>query len=110
MNVLEKLKNLIPRLQDDGSKEVAQSWIESAAKAAEIDQLMSNPVFARILESIRIDAKARLHELAMKDPEITAMRKLLVRTIGRQRSAEQVSQMIDDYLTKQEEERKLAEE
>ncbi len=96
------------RLEPDGSRDVAEGWVDTLLKAGEIDELLRNKAFARVVESIRFDARQRLAELIKSDPELVAMQKLLVRTVGRQRQAEIVEKTIEEFLTTHETEERRA--
>ncbi len=105
MSVISRIKELMPKLdKSDGSVQVAEQWIEAVAKADEIQALMNNAVFSRIIEGHLKDARARMHTLCEADPELRAIRKLLVRTIGREQTARLVEEQVGKYLTTQEEE------
>ena len=94
MGIYEKLRDLIPTLADDGSKEAAQQWLDIIGSASEMDALRQNPAFRKLLDQMRGDFTTRVLQLVAKDPELSAMRLMFVRTLGLKGAEEQISKSI----------------
>lgn len=96
--MLQKLRAIISSLPDDGSREMAKEWERLAITADEMSELLARPAFKAIVDSQLSRMRGRLHELVQKDPELSAMKNVMNRTIGLEQSKIRVERMIDDYL------------
>lgn len=94
MGIYDKLRSIIPNLSDDGSKEMAAQWLDIMGDAAEMDVLLQNPAFVRLLASMRADFTERVLQLVAKDPELSAMRRMFVRTLGLKDAEEQIAKSV----------------
>lgn len=98
MNIIDRLRAIISSLPDDGSREVAKQWESIVTDAAEMTELLSNPTFKKIIEGTQAEMRKRLNELVAKDPELKAMRNLIIRTVGLEASRSRIEASIEDYL------------
>lgn len=98
MTIIDKLRAIIGTLPDDGSREVAKQWESIVTDAAEMSELLANPTFKKLVESVEAEMRKRLNDLVSQDPELKAMRNLLIRTTGLVVSRERVEHAIEAYL------------
>lgn len=103
----DKLKSLIPTYADDGSKELANQWLDAMRGAGEVRELLQNPGFQRVIGQMRADFSERLLTLVNSDPELRAMRKMFVRTIGLSGAEEQIAKSIEGLIERSEEDQSL---
>lgn len=99
MTVYDRIKSLIPRLDDDdGSKKLAESWLGLISDASEIHELLNQKTFRKIIAQMRADFRARLEVKIEDDPELKAMRRMFIRTIGLSGAEEQISKALDEMI------------
>lgn len=99
----DKLKGLIPGFADDGSKEVAKQWLDLMQDAAEAQSLLAEPAFKRLVSQMRHDFRERLLAVIEKDPELKAMHKMFVRTVGLAGATDQIERSINELVERSEE-------
>lgn len=102
MSMYDKLKGLIPSFADDGSKELANQWLDLVASATEAHSLLNEPAFKRLIAQMRGDFEERLLKLVDQDPELKAMRRVFIRTIGLAGASEQIERSIEELVERSE--------
>ncbi len=100
MHVIERVRALInsSSLEDDGSKELALSWEKMLQTEEDLQALLSNKAFLKILQSLRTDFKNRLRIILEGDKELQAIKKMFIRTIGLKETEKQIEKVMDDFL------------
>ncbi len=98
MAIRDILKSLLPNLADDGSRELAQNWADLLDDAGEITALLSNPAFQKILGRLRNDFRGRMLVLVNNDPELKAMHKMFIRTVGLAGAKEQIEKTVEELM------------
>ncbi len=105
MSVIDKIKKLIPTLdKNDGSQDVAEGFIQDIEDSKEMDALLLNSAFKKILGKMKSDFTSRIDELVKQDSELRAMRRMFVRCVGRKGTEERVQAYISSYIDSPEEE------
>lgn len=99
----DKLKGLIPGLANDGSQEVAKQWMELFESSTEVASLLNEPAFKKLVAKMRQDFKERILELVAKDPELKAMHRMFVRTVGLAGAQDQIERSINELIERSEE-------
>lgn len=103
MAIYDKLKGLIPGLADDGSKELAKQWLALMENSSEATALLRDPAFKRLIDQMRKDFRERLLAVVEKDPELKAMHRMFVRTVGLSGAEEQIERSINELIERSEE-------
>lgn len=98
MGLVDILKAKLGYLADDGSKEVAQQYIDAMQQEVEMHGLIHNPGFQKLLDLLKSDFVSRVQKLVESDPELRATKRMFVRTIGSQGAEEQIKKHIEEYL------------
>jgi len=98
MGLIERLAKLKESLADDGSREMADSWMKIAHESQEMSALLTNSAFAGLLGKMKADFMARVDTLVKKDPELAAMKRMFVRTIGLKGAEKKIAESIDAYI------------
>ena len=98
MAILEKLKKIIPQLENDGSREVVQQYREMIEHEGLMAELRQSEGFKRILESLRKDFKEKVLSLVTSDPELREMYKMFIRVIGPEGTSDQIENMVDELI------------
>lgn len=103
MSMYDKLKGLIPGLADDGSKELAKQWLDLIKDSTEAQSLLADPAFQRLILQMRRDFKERILAIVDKDPELKAMHRMFVRTVGLAGATDQIERSINELVERSEE-------
>ena len=98
MNLLSKLRAIMNSLADDGSRERAREWENIVKDADEMRELLANPTFQKILHGVQGRLKAQLVKLVDADPELKALRNLLISTVGLQEASKRIERAVDELL------------
>lgn len=101
-SLVEKIRALIPKLENDGSKELALQYLRILQDAEDAQSLMQNKAFSKILDRMKVDFKARVDKLVQADPELAAMKRMFIRTVGMKGAEAKVEQAISEYIEKSE--------
>lgn len=99
----DKLKGLIPGLANDGSQELAKQWLDLITSSSDAASLLNDPAFKRLIARMRGDFKERVLQLVDKDPELKAMQRMFVRTVGLAGAQEQIERSIEELIERSEE-------
>jgi len=99
-NPIDKLRDLLSKkqLEDDGSRELAQGWLDLLSTSKEMQGLLVNPAFQHMLERMKKDFIVRMAELVDKDPELKAIKRMFIRTVGMKGAEERVKKLVVEYL------------
>ena len=98
-SIFARIKELKESLTDwDGSKEVAEQYSDWVRLEQDVQTLLNSDGFTRLLELMRSDFTARLLSVIDKDPELKAMKRMFVRTLGTQGAEEEVTRLINDIV------------
>ncbi len=98
MNISERLRKLLPALENDGSKELATQYMNLLKNAEDMASLMQNESFARILDRMKEDFKMRVDKLVRTDPELAAMKRMFIRTVGLKGAEAKIEAAISEYI------------
>jgi hypothetical protein len=98
----DKIKTLLPSLADDGSKEMAEQFMDIIGDVAEKEELLNNKGFKRLLDQMRGDFRRRLLVLIAQDPELKALRTMFIRTTGLVGAQEQIETSIQELIERSE--------
>lgn len=98
MNISERLRKLLPSLENDGSKELANQYMALLKNAEDMASLMQNESFARILDRMKEDFKMRVDKLVRTDPELAAMKRMFIRTVGLKGAEAKIEAAISEYI------------
>lgn len=98
MNLLDKLRAIMDSLADDGSRERAKEFERIVKDASEMDELLQNSTFQKIISNVQGRLKARLIVLIDEDPELKALRNLLISTVGLQAASARIEKAVDELL------------
>jgi uncharacterized protein YeeX (DUF496 family) len=98
MNISERLRKLLPALENDGSKELANQYMALLKNAEDMASLMQNESFARILDRMKEDFKMRVDKLVRTDPELAAMKRMFIRTVGLKGAEAKIEAAISEYI------------
>lgn len=98
MNISERLRKLLPSLENDGSKELANQYMALLKNAEDMASLMQNESFARILDRMKEDFKTRVDKLVRTDPELAAMKRMFIRTVGLKGAEAKIEAAISEYI------------
>lgn len=94
----KRLRDAIPHLENDGSKEVALSYLSTLEEAEQMESLLQNKTFSLVIGKMKMDMRSRLSDVVKNDPELNAMKRMLARTIGLRGAEAQIEQVIDEFL------------
>lgn len=97
-SIREKIRSVIPKLEDDGSKQLAESYLLTLDEAAEVEGLMQNKTFCAILDKMKADMKARLLVLIKADSDLAAMKRMFERTIGLKGAEAKIEAVINEVI------------
>lgn len=98
MNISERLRKLLPSLENDGSKELAAQYVTLLKNAEDMASLMQNESFAKILDRMKEDFKMRVDKLVRTDPELAAMKRMFIRTVGLKGAEAKIEAAISEYI------------
>lgn len=100
MSVTERLKKIIkdPDIADDGSVELAKSWLENIEDSRHLESLMANPAFKNILKGMKAEFKEKLLQTIAQDPELNAMRQVFIRLVGLDEAENRIEEYIDGIM------------
>src|SRR3990172_1967196 len=100
MNPIDKLRKLLQgdQLENDGSKELAEGWLELLNDSQEMQGLLANKTFQSILGRMEKDFLSRMNQLVESDPELRATKRMFIRTIGLRGAEERIQKLVIDYL------------
>ena len=100
MDVFGKLKEMLGKgeFANDGSRELAEQWLRDLHNEKEMHSLLVNKGFKLILDHMKRDFVARVQELVMEDPELKAIKRMFVRTVGQKGTEERITKYIEQYL------------
>lgn len=98
MNISERLRKLLPSLENDGSKELAAQYVTLLKNAEDMASLMKNESFAKILDRMKEDFKMRVDKLVRTDPELAAMKRMFIRTVGLKGAEAKIEAAISEYI------------
>lgn len=98
MNISERLRKLLPSLENDGSKELANQYMALLKNAEDMASLMQNESFAKILDRMKEDFKMRVDKLVRTDPELAAMKRMFIRTVGLKGAEAKIEAAISEYI------------
>lgn len=101
MGLHEKIKKLLPSLADDGSKEIAQGYLDALEKHKGLETLRLNAGFQVIMKEMEDDFVDRLRKIVDKDVELREMRKMYVRVMGSKSAEKQIETHIKTFLEKE---------
>ena len=98
--IVEKLKGMLSRgeLEDDGSIERAKEYIKMVSDAHQMEELSKNEAFKLLLEELSREFKDRMMKLTESDPELKAIRRMFVRTIGKEETVQRLERDIENFL------------
>lgn len=102
-SMYDKLKGLIPGLANDGSKELAKQWLDLMKDSTEAQSLLAEPAFQRLVMQMRRDFKERILTLVDRDPDLKAMHRMFVRTVGLSGATDQIERSINELVERSEE-------
>lgn len=85
-------------LPQDGSQELAKEWLTLLDGQEDLQALLQNKAFKKMTDAMQRDFKARMNELVMKDPELSAIKKMFVRTIGLRDAEALIEKQVVEYL------------
>jgi hypothetical protein len=96
--ILDRLKEMLPQLDDDGSKQLAEQYMELIEQEKEMESLAVHKGFQKILAIMKSDFKDKLKVTIKKDPELNEIRKMFVRVVGLHGSEVVVEEILNDLL------------
>lgn len=104
MSLYAKLKAWIddPSSPNDGSKEVAESYLRELEDSGEFEAMLNNKSFKHVLENLRAEMRERFNELVEEDPVLKAQARLLVQTVGRSVARKEIEKTIAEFLGEEE--------
>lgn len=84
MNIKETLKSLLTgnTLQNDGSKELASEYLALVENQEDLSALLQNKAFLKMLDYLERDFISRMQTLVQSDSELTAIKRMFIRTVG----------------------------
>lgn len=99
LSIFDRIKALKTNLISwDGSYEVADQFAEWVKLEKDIKTLLDSDGFQRLMSLMRQDFHGRLQEIISNDPELKAMKRMFVRTIGTQGAESEVTRIIDEIV------------
>jgi len=97
MNILDRIKAMKGSLvQWDGSIDVAKQYEDWIRAEADMKSLLATDGWKRLQEQLIQDLHAGLKKAISADPELTAIKRMLVRTLGTQGAQEAVTKIVDE--------------
>lgn len=97
MRILDKIRELKGNLVEwDGSRDVAVQYEEWIKAESDMKSLLSTTGWKRLQEQLSSDLHAGIKKAIAADPELTAIKRMMIRTLGTQGAAEAVTKIIDD--------------
>lgn len=104
LNPKEWLLSLIrnKELPQDGSEELAKEWLSILSNQEELNALLSNKAFKQIQKNLERDFKARMATLVASDPELAAIKKMFIRTVGLKDAESKIEKQMVEYLQQSE--------
>jgi len=107
-NTMDKLKKLLAggELADDGSKELAQGWLQLVAESKDMQALLQNGAFKSVLTQLEKDFIARMQKIVSGDAELSAIKRMFVRTVGLQDADRRIDRLVVEFLEEPPEELK----
>jgi len=103
MSIIDKLLKKREEFANDGSQEMIDYYIEAIEDEGDVEALLANCAFQKMLESMRSDFKARMREMVETDDRLWAIKSVFLRTLGKRGAEEQIESMLDDFLDEGEE-------
>lgn len=97
MGLVEKLRAIIPRLPDDGSREAAREYEQLAIEVQDMKRLMQDEGFKRILKLQQDTFTSRLRDLVESDPELRALRVFITRTVGMKAAETNIQEVLKRF-------------
>lgn len=94
MSHANELKSRLGQLENDGSRQLAESHILALDEAKMMGELLTNKTFAAILDRMKVDMRKRLLDLIAQDPDLAAMKRMFERTIGVAASESKIEEVI----------------
>jgi len=99
MSVFDKIKYIIGSNEwDEQSKDLAKEWQSLLKDSQDIQILLTNKGFQKILQQLRTDFKQRMQVVVDSDPELRSIRNMFIRTLGMAGADEQIEKMLDEFL------------
>ena len=99
MGVIDKIKHILRSDEwDQQSKDLAKEWKGLLEDSQELQTLLANKGFQKILEQMRADFKQRMQIVVETDPELRSIRNVFIRTVGMVGAEEQIDKMLDEFL------------
>ena len=100
MSAFDKIKSLLKNrsLADDGSKELAKEWLALLDTEKEMRELLNNKGFKKMLDFMKRDFIARMQEIVNQDPELKAIKRMFIRTVGVQGTEERFTKYFEEFL------------
>lgn len=97
MTILDRIKVMKGSLVNwDGSLDVAKQYEEWVRAEVDMKSLLATSGWKRLQEQLVQDLHAGLKKAIANDPELTAIKRMLVRTLGTQGAEKVVSELIDE--------------
>lgn len=100
MLLFDRIKGMIAKgeFANDGSLELAQQWSELLEDERIMESLLSNPAFQKILKSLKADFVSRITTLVDNDPELRAIKRMFIRTVGLSGAKERIREHIESFI------------
>jgi len=96
MSILDRIKVMKGSLlQKDGSIEVANQYEDWIRAEKDMSALLKSPGWIRLQEQLEQDLHAGVKKAISNDPELTAIKRMLIRTLGTQGAESAITKIID---------------
>lgn len=97
MRILDRIKEMKDSLVEwDGSREVATQYEEWIRAEGDMKSLLVTPGWKRLQEQLIQDLQSGVKRLIANDPELSAIKRMLTRTLGTQGASETVTKVVQD--------------
>lgn len=97
MHIIDRIKAMKGSLVEwDGSRQVAaqyQEWIEAEG---DMKSLLATKGWQRLQEQLIQDLQSGVKKAIADDPELSAIKRMLIRTLGTQGATDAVTKVVDD--------------
>lgn len=102
MHILDKIRDMKHSLVEwDGSREVAKQYEEWIEAEADMAALLATKGWQRLQEQLIQDMQAGVKKAIAADPELSAIKRMLMRTLGTKGAADAVTKIVDDIANEQ---------
>ena len=97
MHIIDRIREMKGSLVEwDGSKEVVKQYEDWIQAEVDMAALLNTDGWKRLQEQLIQDLQAGVKVAIARDPELSAIKRMLIRTLGTQGAADAITKVVDD--------------